>query len=157
MPFWAYQLPPGSASPSSSTFNLAEFGIVSCTLFQQSWHICILAANAPPMTFMQIRDCSQDSRGYICKRYFLLLDLVVVKGRGAVSDCREHLARPGRRHHNPWMVSNTIPLLLLQLKFTDTLFIFPSPPKLLSDLFENFNIWTLWHICCRNKWLQFQR
>jgi len=72
------------------------------------------------MTFMQIRDCSQDSRGYICKRYFLLLDLVVVKGRGAVSDCREHLARPGRRHHNPWMVSNTIPLLL-QLKFTDTL------------------------------------
>ena len=48
-----------------------------------------------------------NGRGYICKRYFLLLDLVVMKGRGAVSDCREHLARPERRLH-PWMVSNAI-------------------------------------------------
>ena len=45
--------------------------------------------------------------GIFAKDIFSFLDLVVVKGRGAVSDCREHLARPERRLH-PWMVSNAI-------------------------------------------------
>ena len=77
------------------------------------------------MTFDEKKMLFSGQMECLQKIYFLLL--VVVKGRGAVSDCREHLARPERRLH-PWMVSSTI-LLPLNFEPVYRLIIFPPPPN----------------------------